>query len=186
MAAPTAADVLVSSPLATGGVLTAPTGSTLPTDATTALDIAFVASGYVTEDGVTVTINKDTEDIFAWGGDKVRVIQTSHSAQIKLAFLESNEESLGVVFGADNVTVTGDATVVKINSNVLPHFALVLDMKDGDKRARVAAADVQVIEQGDMTFSHSDATGYEVTLECFPDSSNNKAYIYLDADGAVA
>ena len=185
MAAPTAADVLVSSPLATGGVLTAPTGSTLPTDATTALDAAFVATGYVSEDGVTMTINKDTQDIFSWGGEKVRVIQTSHSLQLSFSFLETNEQVLNLVFGDANVVKVGDATTVQINSDVLPHFALALDMKDGDKRVRLAAADAQVIEMGDITFVHNDAAMYEVTLECFPDGSNNKAYLYHDVDGSA-
>ena len=58
-------------PKTTGAIWVAPVGSTLPTDATTALDAAFKCLGYASEDGVTNANSPDTDTVKAWGGDTV-------------------------------------------------------------------------------------------------------------------
>lgn len=180
MAAPAAANVLVASPrLATGGILTAATGTALPTTTTGSLT-AFTDAGYIGEDGVTMTIDRSTEDIFAWGGAKVRVITTEHSVQLAWSFLEVNTASLGLVFGTDNVSTVGDETTVKLNGTVLPHFALVIAAADGDVAVLITAADAQVAEQEDVVFVHSAPTEFGVTVECFPDANGDKAKIIRD------
>lgn len=177
-------DILVASPAtATGGVLGAPLGSTLPTDATTAVDAAFVSHGYVSEDGLTMAVSRSTEKIRAWGGDTVRVVQTEHDVTFTLTLLETSEASAKAVFGDDNVTVTGGKIDIVVKSDALPEKAWVFDMKDGDKKGRVVVPNGQITETGDTQFVHSDATGWEVTLEATPDESGNKAYIYWD-DGS--
>lgn len=182
MANPDAANILVASPLATGGILTAALGTAVPT-AVDGATTGFVGAGYVGEDGVTLTVDRQNEDVFAWGGDKVRVIQTSHSAQLAFPFLEVNPAVLGLIFGADNVSTVGSVTTVKINGTVLPHFALIIDTQDGDKRARITAEDAQVVSQEDIVFVHTAPTMFSVTVELFPNSSGDKATILYD-DGA--
>ena len=49
-------NVSTGKPKVGGAVFTAATGSTLPTDATTALDEAFKSLGYCSEDGVTNSV----------------------------------------------------------------------------------------------------------------------------------
>lgn len=182
MANPDAANVLVASPLATGGILTAATGTPLPTSVADSLS-AFTATGYINEDGVTMTVDRSTEDVFAWGGAKVRVITTEHSVQFSFGFMETNPDVLGLVFGEDNVTTNGDETTVKLNGVELPHFAMVIAAADGDKGVRITAADAQVVEQEDVTFVHSEPTVFTVTVECFPDDAGDKAtIIYATGD----
>jgi hypothetical protein len=180
-----ASDVLVASPKSGGGgILTAPAGTAIPTDIDGSVS-AFTGVGLIGEDGVTMTINRDTEDVFAWGGDKVRVIQTSHSVQLQIPFLETNEEVLAIVFGVDNVDTTGTTTTVHVKGSILPHFALVVDAEDGDKLVRIAAADAQVIEQDDIVFVHSAPTIYTVTIELFEDDNGDKAVLMYDTgDGS--
>ena len=182
-----ASDVIVASPATgTGGILAAPLGSTLPTDATTAADVAFVKGGYVGEDGLTMTVARTTEKIRAWGGDTVRVVQTEHDCTFSWTYLETNAESAKAVYGDDNVTTTaatssaGNLLDIKVNSDTLPHKAWSFEMKDGDRRGRVVVPDGQITEVGETTFVHSNATGHQVTLEAFPDENGNKAYIYWD------
>ena len=75
----------------TGAVYVAPTGTTLPTDATTSLAVAFDDVGYISEDGVTETQDTDTNDIVAWqNGAVVRKIQTSHDLTYSFAMLETS------------------------------------------------------------------------------------------------
>ena len=191
MATPTASNVIVGKPLATGGVLVAPPGTALPTDASTALAAGFVATGYIGEDGVTQTIGTDTTPVVAWGGDTVRTIQTSHDLTYSFTFLENNALVLKAVYGDDNVTTTaatlstGTLNAILVNSTELPNKEYALEVKDGDALVRVVIPDGQITEVGDVVYSHSEAIAYEVTIKCYPDASGNKAYIYTD-DGVYS
>lgn len=180
-------DVLVASPLTgTGGILVAPTGTALPTDTSTALNAAFNATGYVGEDGLSLSVGRDTEKIKAWGGDTVRVVETSHEVTLSWTFLETNSRVLAEVYGAGNVTTTpatttkGTLNAIAVKGGALPERAYIFEMKDGSKRVRVVAPNFQITEVGDTQFVHSAATGYEVTGEALPDSSGVKLYIYTD------
>ena len=177
-------DILVASPATgTGGILAGPLGTAAPTDSTTALDPELVPHGYVGEDGLSMTTDRSTEKITAWGGDAVRVVQTEHAVTFTFTLLETNAASAGAVFGDQNVTVDGGKIDIVVTSDPLPSKVWVFNMKDGDKTLRVVVPDGQVTEVGDTQFVHSDATGWEVTLEAFPDENGRKAYIYAD-DGS--
>ena len=91
MAGTSALNVAVGKPNleVSGGVRWARAGSTLPTDPTTALDAAYVPLGYVGEDGVTESAERSTEEIFAWGGVKVRTVQTQYSGSLSFVLIES-------------------------------------------------------------------------------------------------
>lgn len=184
-------DILVASPATgTGGILGAPLGSTLPTDSTTAVAAPFKPHGYVGEDGLTMAIARSTEKIRAWGGDTVRVVQTEHDVTFTWTLLETSEAAAKAVFGDDNVTVTpagptaGTKLDIVVNGDSLPEKAWVFDMKDGAKRGRVVVPNGQITETGDTQFVHSNATGWEVTLEATPDENGVKCYIYWD-DGVT-
>lgn len=176
----TAANVLVGKPLATGGALTGPLSATLPEDATTA-PTGFTAVGYISDDGVTQTIDTDTTDINAWGGDVVRTIQTSHKLTYQLTLIETSAASLGVYYGADNVSGSTALTVL-IKGGDLPHGKWVLEVRDGDRRVRITIPDGQVTDRGDVVWKDDEAVAYEVTITCFPDADGVKAYLYTGAD----
>jgi hypothetical protein len=186
MAAPTAANVLVGSPNVTGGVCVGPPGTALPTDPTTDLNSALVATGYISEDGVTQAIETDTEDIVAWGGDTVRVIQTTHTLTYQFQFLETNDTALKVVYGDENVATSETGLAALINSKPLPHKVYVLEIKDGDRPVRVVIPDGQVTERGELVYVHTDAVKYDVTITAYPDAAGNKAYIYYAPAAAQA
>ena len=175
-----ARDVLVASPLTgTGGILAGPLGTTVPTDATTAPDSALAPRGYVGEDGLSMTTNRTTEKIRAWGGDTVRVVQSEHDVTFSWTYLETTAVTAADVYGEDNVTSDTGLTSIKLNSDPLPHKTWVFEMKDGDKRVRVVVPDGQITEIGDTQFVHTAATAHQVTLEAYPDESGSKAYIYI-------
>ena len=73
---PTVKNVSAGKPKVAGAVYRAPLGTTLPTDATTALASAFADMGYISEDGIVNSNSPETEKIKAWGGQIVLVVST--------------------------------------------------------------------------------------------------------------
>ena len=183
----TVANVVTGKPLSTGGILIAPTGTSLPTTPSTAPDAAFIGAGYIGEDGVTESNGRTVEKVKAWGGDVVKILQTEHTLTYAFTFIESlNQQVLESVYGEDNVDVTpgsptaGTISAVELNSSTLPHKSYVLEVKDGDAKVRIVIPDGQISEVGDTTYSDTSVIAYPVTVECFPDANGNKAYKYMD------
>ncbi len=73
------------------------TGTTAPTDATTALNPAFKDSGLIAEDGVTAAFQSQQKKIKAVGSTVAqRTIVTDEETTFALKFLEVNEISMAV------------------------------------------------------------------------------------------
>ena len=172
---------MVGVPLtATGGVAAGPIDSTLPTDATTALPAGVTPLGLVGDEGVSLTRERSTDDIRAWGGQIVRTVQTEFSETATLQFLESDKaEVLKEVYGEGNVTVSGTDIAIKHNEQELPPRVFVFDMKDGDKRRRLVLPNAQITGTEDITYVHSDIIRYGVTITAYPDEDGNCAYEYI-------
>ena len=185
-------DVIAGPPAtATGGVQFGPTTATLPDDVDATMS-GFTAAGYIGEDGLTETIGRTTEKVKAWGGSTVKVLQTDFEVTYSFMLLEAlGSTALEAVHGADNVTTTdatpskGTLQEVQVNSDTLPHQAMVFDIKDGDAKLRIVLPDAQITEVGETTYSHNAVVGYTVTVEAFPDDQGNNAYKYSD-DGVAA
>lgn len=178
---PTTTKVSAGKPKVAGAVYRAPLGTALPTDASTTLASAFVDMGYISEDGVTNSNSPDTEKIKAWGGQVVLIVSTEKPDTFKLTFLESlNANVLETVYGADNVTVSGNVITVQANASELGEFVYVIDVAmRGGAMKRIVIPDGALSELGDIVYKDDEAIGYEVTLDCMPDASGNSHYEYI-------
>lgn len=177
---PTAGNVLTGKPLTgTGGVFAGPTATAVPTDATTALAAGLVELGYVSDAGLSQTVDSDTTNIVAWGGDTVKTVRTTHDVSYTLAFIETSAAVLAEVFGADNVVTATGLTTVSINSAELPRRVFVFEMQDSGKRVRVVVPNGQITNLDDLSWTDGDPVSYPVTISAYPDATGNKAYLYL-------
>lgn len=166
--------VTVGKPKVGGAVFKAPLGTTLPTDATTALASAFVDVGYISEDGVTNAKTRETTEIKDWGGEIVLRPQTSKTDTFKMTFIEAlNIETLKVVHGDDNVAGTlANGITITENADELDHYVFVIEMVlNDDCVKRIVIPDAQVTELAEVVYKVDQAVGYEATLTAYPYTS---------------
>lgn len=176
-----AKNVSFGKPKATGAVFVAPAGTTLPTDATTALNAAFKGLGYVSEDGLVNSVETDTENVNAWGGDLVLVGQTSFSETFTVNLLETNAEALKVYYGADNVSVSGDNITITQNSGVLPNVAVIFELvMTGGRVKRIVVPNAQIVDRsGEITYVDGEPIAYPAVFTAYPDSNGNTHTEYI-------
>lgn len=178
-------NVSAAKPATGGAVSVAPSGTTLPTDAVTALGEAFKKLGYISENGLTNSNSINSDTIKAWGGDEVLVTQNGREVNFRFALLEStNAEVLKLVYGDENVTGTIAAGLsVAAKSNIeLPEQVFVIDMimKD-DTKKRIVIPAGRISSVGDVTYVDNDAIMYDVTVTAIPDASGSTHYEYIKA-----
>lgn len=180
--ATTAAYVTAGKPKVGGAVFRAVAGTTAPTDATTALAAAFKDLGYCSEDGLVNSNSPSTTKIKAWGGDEVLVITEEKEDTFKLTLIEhTNLEVLKAVYRSDNVTGSlSSGVTVKANAKDPESGVWAIELVlNNNTVKRIVIPDGKISEIGDITYSDSDAVGYEITITAIPDTSGNTHYEYI-------
>ncbi|MDI3330130.1 MAG: hypothetical protein QJR09_05255 [Micrococcus sp.] len=189
-----AQNVLVGAPdqKTTGAILSAPTGTELPADPTAVPAPEFASSGYVSENGVTLTPERSTASIKDWSGAVIRQILEEFNGTLAWEHLETNEESLRNYFGDDQVTITpatsttGEQIRAALGAHELPRKAWIFRIKDGKRRVLITVPDGQVTDQGEVSFTKTNAILWPVTLTTYPDADGNNIYITTDDGETIA
>ena len=133
--------------------------------------------GYVSEDGVTISTEVDSEDKKDWGGDVIASPISSFSESVSATFQETRDAVLKAVFGDENVTTNGATTVVRHNKNFNGSHLYVFDCVVSDtKVVRTIVPYGVITERDDLTYNNSDLVGYTPTIKCI-------AYAGYDGDG---
>ena len=178
----TAGYVSAGKPKVAGAVYRAASGTTAPTDATTALSADFKALGYCSEDGLTNSNSPESTNIKAWGGDTVLTIQEEKEDTFQLTLIEVlNVEVLNAVYGSTNVTgALSTGVTITANATEPEEGVWAIDMvMNSNTVKRIVIPHGKISEIGDISYTDSDAVGYEVTITAIPDSNGNTHYEYL-------
>ncbi len=179
----TATNVTTGKPNISGAVYVAPIGTTLPTDATTALDNAFVCLGYVSEDGLENNNDMDVSAIKAWGGMIVYRSLNELDDNFVLTLIESeNTDVLKAVYGSNNVTVDASGNVtVAVKADDPEENVWVFELALRNSRAkRIVIADGAITAREAITYNDSDAVGYGITVSAYPDANGETHKEYLE------
>ena len=178
-----ATNVSAAKPKVGGALYRAPFGTTVPTTATAALAAAFKNLGYISEDGVTNSLSKETADIKEWGGDVIDTVLNGQTDTFSFKFIESlNVDTLKCIYGTNNVTESSGAITVTVNATDAPAGVYVIDMiQKGNRMKRIVIPNGRITELGDVVYKADEAVGYDVTLTAHLDSSSNTHYEYIGA-----
>ena len=173
----TASNVTAGKPAVGGALYRAPIGTTLPTDATTALASAFVSLGHISEEGFKNNNSAETSSVKAWGGETVLNLQTAKPDTFTATLIEAlNKDVLGTVYGEDNVSGTlSDGIAVDATPDEATAYVYVCDMIMRDNALkRIVIPQGKVTSVGEIAYSDSSAVGYPLTISAEPVVLNNK------------
>lgn len=174
----------------TGAVAVADVGVTAPTDARTALPSTWDNSGYVSEDGISVTVTRSTTPIRDWSKSIVRNLLTEYAGAISCSFLQVDEFAAKRMFGESNVTVTnatlthGNQMKIAIGNELPPIEAFCFSMKDGDARVRVFVPRGQFTDVSQIDFKPDAGNIIGGTIATYDDGTGHSIYVMYD-DGTV-
>ncbi len=174
----------------TGAVAVAPVGTAKPTSARSVLPAAWDDSGYVSEDGLSVTITRSTTPIKDWSKQNVRNLLTDFGGAIALSFLQVDQFAAERMFGSSNVTVTpatvsaGEIIEIAIGAELPPIEAWCFSMKDGDARVRVVVPRGQMTDVNQIDFKPDAGNIIGGTLTAYDDGTGHSIYFIYD-DGEV-
>ena len=169
---------------ASGMFYTAPAGTALPTDSSSALT-SWVEAGAVTADGITWTTGKDSDPLRNWAKEVERLIASDEGGTVKAPLMYTNQKTLETIFGASNVEVgaagaTHGATIsVTVEPGVSASpMAFLFVMKDGDDMIFLGTSKGIITEVDDITFSPTEAITWNATIEA-------ASWTFIKDDGQV-
>ena len=156
---------------ASGMFYVAPSGTTLPSypsDDLTSWELA----GAVPSDGITWSTGKDSEPLRNWAKEVERLVSSDEGGTVQAPLMYTNEKTLDVIFGSDNVTVTaadsnhGDLVSVTVAPGVSASpCAFLFIMKDGDDMLMLGTSNGIVRDVDDISFSPTEAITWTATIE---------------------
>ena len=177
-----AENVTAAKPRTAGVIYRAPLSTTLPTDADTALAVAYKSLGHLSEDGFTNNNSATSEDIREMGGQVVLTVQTEKNDTFSFTLIDALEsEVLNAVYGSDNVNGTlASGLTVTANAAEPEEAVWVLEtIMRGGVLQRIVIPDGKVSEIGEIAYRRNEAVGYNLTITALPDASGNTHYTYL-------
>ena len=151
---------------------------------------ALTGSGYVSEDGVSISTDYSVNDIKEWNGAVVRKVLESFTGEISWSMIQFDEQSWIQALGSSYVsktaatTTTGEQLVIKMGNHLGPVQAWGFALKDGNAKAFILVPRGQITAIDEITFNATEAASIPVTLSCYDDGTGNSIYIYTD-DGVV-
>lgn len=125
--------------------------------------------GYISEDGVTVSADIDTDDVSDWGGSVIASPMSSYGESVEVTFLESRDTVLKAIYGEDNVTTSAGTTTVRHNTKFNGSHLFIFDAVVSDTKVkRIVIPNGIIVERDDMEMNNSDLMGYKPTIKCLP------------------
>lgn len=157
--------------LATGMFFHAAAGTALPTTLGSTLASAWTLVGDVSEDGITLSLSKDSTKIKNWARKVKRVVITDHDESIQAPIQDTTEEVFKLLVGTSNVTKTAASSTHGVTLSVdlskgelPPEEAFLFLMKDDDDLMAIGCTKGQITALEDVTFAPGEAITWKPTI----------------------
>lgn len=152
-----------------GEVSVGPTSATEPATAVATLT-GFTGLGYVSEDGVTETVDRSIDDIKAWqNAATVRSVVSDASVSYSFTLIETTVDTVEAALGASVTQSATEGTYTIVAGSTGGRKSFVIDVIDGANLKRIYIAEGEVTELGDTVYASGEAIGYAVTLKAYTD-----------------
>lgn len=176
-----AAEIVVGG---TGAIYVAPAGTPLPTDIDEALNGAFVELGFTDEDGATFRDGKTTERVGVWQRfHPARIIVTERSAVASFNLRQWSEATVELAFGGGTFTPTANGQMYEPpDPQELDERAMVVQVEDGTKKARICIANGLVTEDVETNFARTSAADLPIAFEALATDDDEKPWYLLGND----
>ena len=150
-----------------GAVNVAPLGTALPADIEATLDPAFEDLGWITQDGVALTMAFSAEQLMAWqSGKPVRILDVDNAVTLGFRAHQWNTPIFELMLGA---TVADDpgppAQKIVTFKESRPERAFVFDVVDGDNVYRWTIQKGAATNDPELTHIRSDSAGIDVEIQ---------------------
>lgn len=133
--------------------------------------------GDIAKEGITMTTDKTVENIFTWANAAKRTILSEHTETLQVPIIDTTEDTLKVVLGSGNVTVTpatlnhGKTIACNLSAGSLPTAeAFLFVMKDGDDTMAIGVTDGQITAVESITFAPESAIIWKPTINVLNNS----------------
>lgn len=165
--------VTVGSAKATGAIFVAPNGTTLPSDATTALGSSFVLLGFTSDAGVTISEDSSKDTIRAWEGrTEVYNVVTEYTEAVSFMPIQCNADVAKLMWGNSHVTVgTGGALTVEHHGETLDPVVIAIETTPRTGIVKRYAGTFQLYERGEQTMDGTQVDGRQLTFHSIADSN---------------
>ena len=166
---PTTNAVNIGKGRATGMFLTAVSGTALPTTLTEqAISSWGTVVGFVSDDGMTLNLSKDKQNIKDWSNTIRRVVMTDHEESASGSCISTDATALAKLFGSAAVasSTATKTTTVNLSASDLPAAAAYMFvMVDGDDILAFGCSEGQISITDNVSFKAGDAIEwpFEVT-----------------------
>lgn len=180
MATMNAAQVTVGAAAATGAIFVAPKGTTLPTDATTALANAYVLLGFTSDEGVQISEDSSTESIRAWEGrSNVFTIRSEYTETVSFTPIQCNADVAKLTWGDDMVVVgSNGAITAKHHGRTLEPVVIAIETTPREGIVRRYCGTFQLTERGEVTLDGTQVDGRQLSFTANADANGVTLYEY--------
>ncbi|MEO6629215.1 MAG: hypothetical protein ABIP03_11685 [Aquihabitans sp.] len=168
----------------TGHLYKAIVGSTMPTDTTTALAVAWKELGY-TETGPKLSVDTKMESFIPWQSlSPVREALVEQTVTAEFALWQRNADTLKLAWGGG--TVTGTTTRVFTPPSVpsVNEGAFVFEITDGTIIDRYLIQRASISLSGDVEFKKDGVTAYTIMLK-FLQPATGSPWSLLSSDDNI-
>ncbi|WP_250235486.1 hypothetical protein [Bifidobacterium longum] len=166
----------------------APAGTTLPTNATTALPAAFKLLGYLSEDGLTIKTDTGTTEVKDANGTTVMKVITSYAESYQFVMLEVlRAEAAKLRYNTDAVNGSDRKMTIKHQMPSGEVFVLVFEIAmTGDVKDRLVIGNATRAEFGDRQVHAGDVQVYDVTVSANDMGNGVTAIEYIGVTAVVS